>query len=214
MQTDEPAGSPSATVEQRFGEAVRLRRQTIGLSQKQLAEALTATGISLDGPSISRLEKGNRSVRLAEAVALAGILRMELGEAISEPDTPRFMRQLSRLADSALDEISSASVRFITTLMQIQELLDEEPELLDTLVRSGLPGHQGSEVEPPEQPSDWLDWYERLVAEVAENDPPWRLNPHMIDVDRVRSILSTHIERVMHPIPEEDLQDDTHDPTS
>ena len=145
---------------------------------------------------------------------MAGILRMELSEAISEPDTPRFMRQLSIHADSALDEISSASVRFITAMMQIQELLDEDPALLDTLVRSGLPGHEESAVTPPEQPSDWLDWYERLVAETAKTDPPWRLNPHIIDIEKVRSILRTHIERVMHPIPEDELQDGADDSTT
>lgn len=61
-----------------FARRMREERQRAGLSQAALAERVTALlNYKVDSSSVTRVEKGERSVRLTEAIAIA--------EALSNP---------------------------------------------------------------------------------------------------------------------------------
>jgi transcriptional regulator with XRE-family HTH domain len=63
---------PSPTdFNQRVGENLHQIRKAAGLSQADLAERLTARGLSFQQPTILKLEKGSRPLRLEEASAIA-----------------------------------------------------------------------------------------------------------------------------------------------
>jgi transcriptional regulator with XRE-family HTH domain len=58
---------------------MREERQRAGLSQAALAEQLTARlDYKVDGSSVTRIEKGERGVRLNEAVEIAEVLGVPL----------------------------------------------------------------------------------------------------------------------------------------
>lgn len=61
-------------IERSFADRVRELRFSSLMSQVELAERLERYGIKLDGTAITRIERGTRSVKLAEAVALAHAL--------------------------------------------------------------------------------------------------------------------------------------------
>lgn len=65
-------------IEPEFGRLVRESRQTAKLSQADVSAALARRGLSLDGSAISRIESGDRSVRLSEAALIAEVLEIPL----------------------------------------------------------------------------------------------------------------------------------------
>lgn len=68
----------SQTTDQRFGELIRRRREAIGLTQEEVAVAVGEDGLSLSNTSLAKAEVGTRSVKIAEAVALARVLSLHL----------------------------------------------------------------------------------------------------------------------------------------
>lgn len=62
------------SAEQRLMKAVRHERRRRKLSQRALGEHL-----GIDGSAVARMEKGQRGVSFGEAVALANLLDIDLG---------------------------------------------------------------------------------------------------------------------------------------
>ncbi|MGI5232887.1 helix-turn-helix domain-containing protein [Actinoallomurus sp. CA-142502] len=66
---------PRETVDERFADNIRTRREMMGLSQTEVAERMSKEfGHPFHQQTVAKIEKGSRSVRLGEAVALARIL--------------------------------------------------------------------------------------------------------------------------------------------
>lgn len=75
-------GNPEAVLADR----IRRARETAGMTQPQLAERLyQQSGIKLDPTAITRMERGNRTIRLNEAVHLAAILDIKLLDLVLMP---------------------------------------------------------------------------------------------------------------------------------
>lgn len=67
-----------------LGRRLKEVRDRRGLSQARLAEVVEqATGLKLDPTAITRIERGDRAVRLNEAVALSVVLGLSLDELIA-----------------------------------------------------------------------------------------------------------------------------------
>lgn len=66
------------TVDERFGQAIRERREAMGLTQAEVSEALREAGQPVSPTALAKAEAGARAVKVAEAVALATILSMHL----------------------------------------------------------------------------------------------------------------------------------------
>ena len=65
------------TEEQRFGKAVRAGREVRGWTQEQLRDALIPLGLPMTKTMMSRLEKGQRPIRINEAAAILTALGMD-----------------------------------------------------------------------------------------------------------------------------------------
>lgn len=74
------ADAENQTPEQQFGARVRELREQREMTQAGLAQVLESRGIRLDPSAIARLEKGQRSIRLDEAVAIGTVLDMTVDE--------------------------------------------------------------------------------------------------------------------------------------
>ena len=77
-QAHSVAAMQKQSVEQDFGRRVNELRTQLGLSQKDLAGKLTDAGMPVDTSAVSRIEKGARALRLAEAITLARVLGVKL----------------------------------------------------------------------------------------------------------------------------------------
>ncbi|WP_319457711.1 MULTISPECIES: helix-turn-helix transcriptional regulator [unclassified Mycobacterium] len=74
-----------------FGKAVRQRRAAINVSQRRLSELLLEkAAVKLDPSAITRIEKGQREMKLAEALAIAKVLDVSIDQLTRdmEPDEP------------------------------------------------------------------------------------------------------------------------------
>lgn len=71
MRTDQNDDTPS--VEARFASNMRALRETLKLSQEELAEQMSQQGFPFHQATIYKIESGGRRVQLSEAVAIAAI---------------------------------------------------------------------------------------------------------------------------------------------
>lgn len=129
--------------ERRFGARVRQARTERGWSQRELAADLAAKGIKLDPSAITRLEKGQRPIRLDEAATLAEIFGIPLEEMIKPPtgiiaEAANIATQLAALLADA--EGYRTRLRDVTAqaggLAEIESSAPEaDPELVDAHFR-------------------------------------------------------------------------------
>jgi transcriptional regulator with XRE-family HTH domain len=98
QQSDDTADVADAgTVNQQFGDLMRERREQKGWSQRQLAEMLHAVELRLDPSAITRIERGTRDVKLAEAIAIASVLEFDVGAIAFSPEAHFVMREMSEV---------------------------------------------------------------------------------------------------------------------
>lgn len=86
---------PPSSPERFFATRVRERRDLLGWSQVQLALELKQAGHDLDATTITRLERGERRIRLDDAVALADVLGLDLWASIG-PNPVDLREQIDR----------------------------------------------------------------------------------------------------------------------
>jgi len=96
-QQPQRAGTVAEMVEETFGQSVRERREQLGLSQRALAEMLGVHHLKLDPTAITRIEKGQRAVRLGEAVMIASALKVPLNYLLAERTTVNLLAEATRL---------------------------------------------------------------------------------------------------------------------
>jgi transcriptional regulator with XRE-family HTH domain len=74
-------------LESLFAKRLRDERVRAGFSQTELAKRLTElVGYTVDGSSITRIEKEKRGVRLVEAIEIAEVLGLQLHELVEDRD--------------------------------------------------------------------------------------------------------------------------------
>lgn len=83
--------------EGRFAEWLKGARAGAEMSQADLAKALTERGVSAHATTIAKIEAGDRSVKLDEAVAICSVLGGSLGELFPASDPLGLDKRLSSL---------------------------------------------------------------------------------------------------------------------
>jgi transcriptional regulator with XRE-family HTH domain len=83
-----PAPQPNrvSAYEAAFGVRLRQMREALCLSQRGLAERLSEHGLVLDASAITRIEKGQRAIRLGEAPVFADAFSLRLTDLLGEGD--------------------------------------------------------------------------------------------------------------------------------
>lgn len=136
--------------ERSFAEQMKERRIALGLSQTELAKMLAQQGLKFHQTTVARIEEGGQPLKLVEALAIAGMLQMDLRQFVQvDPQT-----QLEQSFHSMTERLGAAQgplVGAATYLNSIEKLLHRHPELL---TKSRFPGGQ------PQSPADYL----RLLA--------------------------------------------------
>ncbi|MDX1878210.1 helix-turn-helix domain-containing protein [Mycolicibacterium sp. 141076] len=137
------AAESAARVEADFGVRVREARQIVGMTQRQLADA-----VGLDASAISRLEQGSRAIRLGEAALIADALktdvrqlvygklsddpRLELFSAVDElEDATSRVRDATRAAEVSIDHLQAALER-----AEVREYLSISSVDVDSVISS------------------------------------------------------------------------------
>ncbi len=101
------------TPEQQTGELVRHHRIAHGLSQQELAAAMTSLGLSWHQTTVAKTEAAERPIRVNELVALARVLDVPASTLVEESRGHAGGRQLVELlrAKNRLSETQKAAER-------------------------------------------------------------------------------------------------------
>lgn len=108
--------SPPELTEERFAANLRMTREAIGVSQSTLAEEMAARGWPWRQQTVTRVETGQRMVRLGEAKAVAEILGTSLDKLTQPTGEMRIVEELSEWthqARSAWLAIKESTVRLL-----------------------------------------------------------------------------------------------------
>lgn len=129
----ESRDTPSAI----FARRLREERAQGGLTQTEVARQLSErTGVVIDGSALTRIEKGQRAVRLEEAVALAEVVGQPLESLLhDEPEGERRLAELERelvdaqwRASAVEDQLRQARASVVAIEAQIEALRTSQEE--------------------------------------------------------------------------------------
>lgn len=112
----------------RFAERMQQIRERLGISQSALVGRLRDNGWSkVHQTTLSRIEKGERPVRLGEARAIAAALGVPLSRLV-EPDPASFVRaeliRQSTAVQNAFFELTEKAHEFLRLQAQLRKALD------------------------------------------------------------------------------------------
>ncbi|GAA4386431.1 helix-turn-helix domain-containing protein [Tsukamurella soli] len=94
---------------QTFADALLTGRQAAKLSQRELAERVTALGVKMDSSTLHRMEHGQREPKLSEALALSRLLHFDLSELATGLDATEALTEL----------LTSDAIRAIAALVDV-----------------------------------------------------------------------------------------------
>lgn len=123
------AFEPGDSSEAVFGRRLRQERERRGLTQGGLANMLGQDGLRLDPTAITRIEKGERGVRLNEALKIARALGCTLDYLLDPFPTRNAVEALERIEA----ELSETMAEIATLETRIQEARRREATLVDDL---------------------------------------------------------------------------------
>lgn len=113
------------------GARLRDLRRSKGWSQRQLAEALDGD-VKLDPSAITRIERGERSIKLREAAAIANVLDVGIYQLVTELDNPHMalLKEVRRSAHREMQLGREAFSRMATDYALAVNTLASHPEIL------------------------------------------------------------------------------------
>lgn len=133
MMKSEEAAGPGAEEEANFIAAVKRIREEQGWSQGELARRMAESGWEgFHQTTISRIEKGERPVRLGEARGLAKALGALVGQMILPPDESKTLRDLELAVMSvecSAKELARSAEELITNQTTLKHELAEASEV-------------------------------------------------------------------------------------
>ncbi|WP_432457936.1 helix-turn-helix transcriptional regulator [Cellulomonas iranensis] len=133
MSLDEPPPK-SPTPESRFAMNLRALREALGINQSEFARRVTEAGLEgFHQTTVSRIEKGERPVRLGEAAIIAQVLGVPVDRMTGEgEDLAALARMRQRLAAAELarDNLMTAVVSFDREIERLREAIgDPSPDV-------------------------------------------------------------------------------------
>lgn len=108
------SGNSPTSPYRNFGMRVRVARESRGKGQQWLSERLRARGVPISKTALSRLESGDRAIKLAEAVVLCDLLDLDvnLRQFAGEADDLGLLAEAAALREKeAQEEVREAEAR-------------------------------------------------------------------------------------------------------
>ncbi|MGO3257353.1 MAG: helix-turn-helix domain-containing protein [Glutamicibacter ardleyensis] len=123
--------SKNETIEQTVGAAVTALRTMRGHTQKKFSELLSEHGLNIDSSAVSRLEKGERALKLSEVMIVAEVLDVDLETLVMGILTPaQELKKARRSATIGIESAIGPVYEWLTGYLWAQEILSANPELL------------------------------------------------------------------------------------
>ncbi|MCR2784077.1 MULTISPECIES: helix-turn-helix transcriptional regulator [unclassified Microbacterium] len=183
-----------ANIDESFGSSVAKARSLLGMSQKELASALAERGMKVDASAVSRIEKGQRSVRLAEANVIAGALGRDLGDLLEASGT--LQERLFAAYDQVewrTTDLADAASKFVQSLFALSNLVQGNDDQL-AMLRDEAVGQPTSGRDVPHWYATLLDAKQLDLKRERVRHDRFVAYTHADDIDGVRAAVSAAIE--------------------
>ncbi|UXM93303.1 helix-turn-helix domain-containing protein [Paenarthrobacter sp. JL.01a] len=150
------------------GAVIQNRRLEQGISQGELADRLRRAGVPWSQGTLSRVELGERPVRLVEAAILAEVLDTELLRLIEGEKSPE-ERAIEGHQDTieAVKDLMGSIHRVYGTAHEVKDLLETAPHLWAAL-------EEATQIPQPAKPSDYETWLAHVVSKMPVTWPGGR----------------------------------------
>ena len=109
----------------RFRKQLRAEREHRDWSQQQLAKLLSRKGFPFHASTIAKIEAGDRSVGIAEAVAVAELFEVPLDSLLGRK--PRAERDLDYVLGALLDAVYTSRTELHRTARSLRDRLEDIP---------------------------------------------------------------------------------------
>ena len=109
----------------RFRKQLRVEREHRGWSQGQLATLLSRKGFPFHASTIAKIEAGDRSVGIAEAVAVAELFEVPLDSLLGRK--PRAERDLADALGALMDAVYTSRTELQRTARSLRDRLEDIP---------------------------------------------------------------------------------------
>ncbi|MGN5733145.1 helix-turn-helix domain-containing protein [Arthrobacter psychrochitiniphilus] len=191
-----------ANVEKSVGEAIFTVRKMRKLTQKAFAQQLTDRGMAVDASAVSRMEKGERALRIAECLVVAEVLEVDLPFLLRGIQTPaQELKETRTFADFCRREMSASFADWLGSLLIVKWELESRPELIGE-----VPGELTSH-------SDYLPWVASRLADLeweyeGDSDDSYILTRNQDEVDALIECLVAYARGRI--IPDRELANGEH----
>lgn len=123
-------------IDELVGSSLRVLRTNADLTQGELAERLAAHGVPMSQQTIAKIESGNRSLRLSEAVAIVQALddgdhSLRLEHLVATPYELGMEMESQRIADTIgaeIDRLFDAAKQLTLWTLAGTSFLEENPD--------------------------------------------------------------------------------------
>lgn len=172
-------------MDEKVGAMIRRLREAEGLSKTQLASRLADAGLDQIHPTtISRMEAGERGVRLSEATAITEVLNTDIGTLLDHGGIEALMRQMRmdhHFAEKSLEDlIAAASVtrarqmllHYAVDKVEATGLADLESESARKAAREEIRSARELSERSPAAEVDLIvnDWDDKIPAWIEGED--------------------------------------------
>jgi transcriptional regulator with XRE-family HTH domain len=118
-----------------FGLEVQAQREEKGWSMTEFAGMLSEAGLTNFHPTtVGRLERGERPVRLSEAVVIAGVLGSKLDDLVVEPLSGD---EDAKWTITAIEGVSKRAARYLHSVDSYRETLKGQLQVLESELAEG-----------------------------------------------------------------------------
>ncbi|GAA4041044.1 hypothetical protein GCM10023063_28500 [Arthrobacter methylotrophus] len=156
--------SKELTPDQLVGAAIQSRRVTYGASQGSFVERLRDRGLNWSQGTLSRVELGDRPVRLVEAAVVAEVLGVGLDVLLREgASTEDKLRKAQADLVESIIGIQQSVTWMNARLMDVEEMLELAPDSIQAL------GNEKRSA--PASPSAFLDWLLESLDDIKFEGP-------------------------------------------
>lgn len=119
-------------LDEKLADRVREVRESLGLSQSELADRMTARGHNFQQQTVNRIEAGNRKVTYGEAVDLAISMGHTAEGLVGVTGEEALVTKGARLGEAS-NLLSDSSINYADALFEFAKTADEVPgELRET----------------------------------------------------------------------------------
>lgn len=151
--------NPQKRMDQELGGRITKARKSAGLSQRQLAAELKELGFAIDPSAVTRIESGERPLKVAEARALATVLRTTVAKLIDEQSSPELEVERAH-ANLAMHDARRSLSQMLQHMAIIAKELRDDPRRMTLF---------NGEKDPPESADEYLAWVRGRMQDLTRD---------------------------------------------